>query len=137
MFDWCLQNISGIHFLHVGEEEVVVSEKELCAQLEIARRIPGTLQYHRFVPALKTTLKAFKTSYQSTPPTIVQIADIDQVIEKSSQDSVDIKVKNYVCCRYDRLPWIAMVEEISEEFGDFKVVFMHPDRLLSFNGHLK
>jgi len=92
-----------------------------------AKAVKGTLHYHRFVPVSQSTMQVFKLSAQSKPPELVQIQDPSNV-DGSNDDSqipLEIKGQNFVCCLYDGLLWIGLVDEVSEEFGDYNVKFMH------------
>ena len=49
------------------------------------------------------------------------------VMESLQDDTSDVTKGSYIACMYDEEVWYGLVEEISEEFGDFlKIKFMHP-----------
>ena len=48
------------------------------------------------------------------------------MIELPEEPPIEIKKQNYVCCLYDNVAWIGLVEDVSEEHGDFFIRFMHP-----------
>ena len=53
-------------------------------------------------------------------------SDSFETSETGVQLQVEVRAQNYFCCLYDNLPWIGLVDEISTEFGDFHVNFVHP-----------
>ena len=74
MFDWCWQNILGIHFFLVKVKEVSVSENELQNRFESAQTVQGILPfYFRFI----VNIKAFKITLQFAPPKLVHIFNGD------------------------------------------------------------
>ena len=48
------------------------------------------------------------------------------VVESLQVDTSDVTKGSYIACMYDEEVWYGLVEEISEEFGDFFIKFMHP-----------
>ena len=46
--------------------------------------------------------------------------------ESPEEPPIEPKKQNYVCCLYDKEAWVGLVEDISEEHGDFFIRFMHP-----------
>ena len=46
--------------------------------------------------------------------------------ESPEEPPIELKKQNYVCCLYDIEAWVGLVEDISEEHGDFFICFMHP-----------
>ena len=89
-----------------------------------AKTVKGTQQYHRFVPVSKSSLHAYKLSRQEDQPDLAHTSSSQD--EEETNPSIDIKEQSFVCCMYDSFPWIGMVDEISDEFGDYHVKFMHP-----------
>ena len=58
--------------------------------------------------------------------------------ELPQEPHIEAKKQNYVCSLYDSEAWDGLVEDISEERGDFFIHFMHPQDLLSyFTGQTK
>ena len=41
------------------------------------------------------------------------------VVESLQVDTSDVTKGSYIACMYDEEVWYGLVEEISEEFGDF------------------
>ena len=48
------------------------------------------------------------------------------IIEALQIDIRDVAKGNYVACMYDKKVWYGIVNDISEEFGDLLIKFMHP-----------
>ncbi|XP_071944232.1 uncharacterized protein [Antedon mediterranea] len=128
MFDYCVKNIPGINFFHVGIDEVSTVEKEIKPRFNLAQTIKGTLQYHRFVPVSLAQMQVYKLSTQINPPDVVVIQESfsdENEIVADTQPTI-IRLQNFVCCSYDGVPWIGLVVDVSEEFGDYQIKFMHP-----------
>ena len=102
-------------------------ELKLQGRFQAAKTVKGTQQIHRLVPVSKSKLHAYKLSHQSTPPELVSLQDSDEdMTELSENHPTEIKKQNYICCLYDNHAWIGLVEDVSEEHGDFFIKFMHP-----------
>ena len=75
----------------------------------------------------KSKLHAYKLSHQSTPPELVSVQNSDEdMTELSENHPTEIKKQNYICCLYDNHAWIGLVEDVSEEHGDFFIKFVQP-----------
>ena len=48
------------------------------------------------------------------------------IVETLQIDIRDVAKGNYVACIYDKKVWYGIVNDISEEFGDLLIKFMHP-----------
>ncbi|CAK8688934.1 unnamed protein product [Clavelina lepadiformis] len=125
--EFCVERIPGIKFFNVPPEEVTKVDTDLRNRFDIATTIKGTLQFHRFVPLSQTHLSVYKLSTQVDPPVVVA-ATADAEHDRISEVLIDIEIaeQNYVCCLYDNEPWIGLVEDISDEHGDYSIKFMHP-----------
>lgn len=129
MYQFCIIDIPGIKFFNVPPSDIDDAKQMLETRFELAKTIKGTQQFHRYVPVSKTTLKVYKLSVQSDAPREVSVTGKTQTEEQSPLpiDTNFIIHKNYfVCCYYQKEPWIGIVEEVSDEFGDFFINFMHP-----------
>lgn len=127
VLDFCQENIPGIKFFNVTPDEIQIAEGHLKDRFETAQTVKGTLQFHRFVPVSKSVLKVYKLSSQVNPPALVHVtADESEMEDMDIPEPLQIEEQGYVCCLYDNLPWIGRVEEISDEFGDYHITFMHP-----------
>ena len=77
-------------------------------------------------------LHVYKLSAQEANPDARPIVDRHDADVQDEQpppaqlESKEIKEQCFVCCMYDSFPWVGMVDEISEEFGDYHINFMHP-----------
>ena len=126
---FCTENIPGIHFINVQPGIVEDYELKLKERLENAKTIAGTQKFHRFVPLSKSSIKAFKLSKQEEEPKTVRAARVDGETDEVDDESgleFEISKQNYVCAIYDENPWIGLVEDISDEYGDYYINFMHP-----------
>ena len=94
--------------------------KKQSTRYELGKTIPGTRGFHYFYP-LSTNEIAFKRvsiaeSYSGT------FSFVKPVIVCPS----NIKVMDFLACKYDGNWWIGMVLEISNEEKDFQIKFFHP-----------
>ena len=127
IMEFCTANIPGIHFVNVPPEEIAKHVLKLSGRFQAAKMVKGTQQFHQLVPVSKSKLHAYKLSLQSDPPELVSVQNSeDDMIELPEEPPIEIKKQNYVCCLYDNVAWIGLVEDVSEEHGDFFIRFMHP-----------
>ena len=124
--DFCEKSISGIKFFNVTPEDVAETGTELQSRFKMAQTVKGTQKYHRYVPISTSKLEVYKLSSQTSPPDVVPIVKDMEDEEARSSVPLEIREQNFVCCLYDGSPWIGMVNEVSEEFGDYHINFMHP-----------
>ena len=85
----------------------------------VSHTLKGTQSYHRYVPLSTTTLAMHEVS--SGPR-----ARVVSIVEALQIDISDVIKGNYVACMYDKKVWYGTVNDISEEFGDLLIRFMHP-----------
>ena len=88
-----------------------------------AQTVKETRQLHGFQPQGK--LLVYNRSLQASPPTegiIVKSISLSrvQIEDNTFQNS------SFVACTYDEKWWLGMVAQISYEFGDHNIIFMHP-----------
>ena len=57
LFDWAKSNIQNISFAYVTQEEYAAEEKLLEVRFSEAVTVPGTQQFHSFVPIKKGVLQ--------------------------------------------------------------------------------
>ena len=116
IINFCNENMHGIKFFNVPPEDVARSETELKVRLERARTVKGTLQLHRFIPVSQSRLHMYRLSAQANDPELVSVSERDGVdIGNEAARSLHLQEQSFVCCLYDNLPWIGMVDEISDE----------------------
>ena len=82
----------------------------------------GTRQLHRFVPHFK--LLVYTTSLQASSPTEGIIAKSISLSRVQIEDNT-LQIGSFVTCTYDKKWWLGMVAQVSDEFGDHKINFMH------------
>ena len=134
LMEFCVQNIPGIKLFNVTPEEIANAASQLKDRFERAKTVKGTQQYHRFVPISSTMLHVYKlhVSAQEASPDAVHIVDRhdahahDEQEQHAQLELKEIREQCFVCCIYDGLPWVGMVDEISKEFGDYHIKVMHP-----------
>lgn len=117
-----------IKFFFIPSEDITLVENELAERYQEAQTVKGTQQFHRFVPQSNPigVLKAYKLSVGDGNIVSVKknVLDHDE-LDISAQDK-ELVVGMFVACIYMEELWFAMIEEISEEFGDALMIFLHP-----------
>ena len=119
MFAFCRDNIHGMHFHFVSNETIQEVDAALQQWFSECHTLKGTQRYHRYVPLSTTTLAVHEVS--SVPR-----ARAVSIVETLQIDIRDVAKGNYVACMYDKKVWYGIVNDISEEFGDLLIKFMHP-----------
>ena len=82
-----------------------------------------THQLHKFHPQGK--LLVYNTSLQASPPTEGIIVKPKSLSRVQIEDNT-LQISSFVACTYDEKWWLGMVAQISYEFGDHNINFMHP-----------
>ena len=122
MFKFCLEKIPKITFQLIEEDTLkTVREKQL-TRYELGRTIPGTRGFHFFCP-ISTNEIAFKTISNSADYS--GRFSFDKLVTEDSLYT-NVKLMDFVACKYDSNWWIGMVLEINTEEKDFKIKFFHP-----------
>ena len=88
-----------------------------------AKTVKETRQLHRFQPQGK--LLVYNTSLQASPPTEGIIVKSISLSRVQIEDNT-LQISSFVACTYNEKWWLGMVAQISYEFGDHNINFMHP-----------
>lgn len=120
LYEWAVENLSGINFAFSTQDEYVESETFLNDRFSQAVTIKGTQQYHAYIPVhssvSKICVKIF--SEDTTERTVI--------IRKCSEKLQMSEVSGYITAVYDQKWWLAYVLEKNEEEDELKVTFLHP-----------
>ena len=87
-------------------------------RFKLAKTIPGTRDNHSFVPSSLSELKGSRIS-----------GWVDQFTGNGASGQEKLPAfcpGQYIACLYDGHWWCGSIIERSEEYGDYKVKFMHP-----------
>ena len=125
---FCSENIPGIHFINIIPQAVAESEIRLEDRFATAIQVKGTQQFHRFVPLSNTHINCYKLSLQEDVPKKVMISGDDEIAQASAALQPFDLVQKYVIAIYDENPWVGLVEDVNEEYGDYRINFMHPKK---------
>ena len=69
----------------------------------------------------------YRLSAQANDPELVPISESDGLaIGNEAARSLHAQEQSFVCSLYDKFPWIGKVDEISDEYEDYRINFMHP-----------
>ena len=52
--------------------------------------------------------------------------ELAEKLEMKQHNLYIVQEQSFVCCLYDNFPWIGMLHDISDEYGDYRINFMHP-----------
>ena len=52
--------------------------------------------------------------------------DVDEIAQASRALQPFDLVQKYVIAIYNENPWVGLVEDVNEEYGDYRINFMHP-----------
>ena len=62
-FKYCTEDLaSKISFFLTTPQDIEISSQELKHRLEVAKTIPGTRSFHKFIPENETQIRAFYIS---------------------------------------------------------------------------
>ena len=112
--------------MFVDTDDIKSAKSKLETRFLEAKTIKGTRQFHRFSPQANKTMLVYKTSEQTEDPQSVQMIS-DKSPTNEHIEILEISVNSYVSCVYDGKWWVGLIGEISDEYGDYKVKFMHPN----------
>ncbi|KAG0722738.1 Baculoviral IAP repeat-containing protein 7 [Chionoecetes opilio] len=106
---------------------VVLKKESLVERFMKAVPVKGTQQYHRFVPVEPFgTLQVFKVSTEQMGRSVSCLKSNDKLEDDFVVEEGELVVGAYVGCVYEKRLWFAMIEELSDEFGDLLVSFLGP-----------
>lgn len=122
MYDWCRQNIDGIHFQHISNDAVTLH----CMKFKLEERyatcstIPGTRNHHCFIPQSLTTLQMRRVSFDN----VFTNVNISTMQQNYTIPLASLSPGIYIACVYDEKWFLGNIVEISEENQDILIKFM-------------
>ena len=116
-----MENISTITFFCTSSEYMVQLRSIQKLRFQLGKMIPGTRSFHFFQPTDHRTLKFKRTSIDIG---FAGEHSFKRIKQKVSTD--DIRIMDFVCCKYDGFCWVGMVTEIDKESHEMHVNFLHP-----------
>lgn len=118
-FDFCNENIQGIKYVLVTEEEIKRGEVNLRKRFDNCCKIPKTREIHKLVPLNECTVRCYRTSktneFEDTSIALVPKIAIS-----------DLQQKDLVVVVYDEEWYPAEIEAVNNEHNDVFVVFFTP-----------
>lgn len=121
-YDVAAKQFNDIQFFYIPSEDISKTTDKLQSRFAAAQTLKGTQGFHKIIPDSLTTIKAFTTSH-STEYTVYQISA--NTLLPSMTTINDYYISQYVLCTYDDIPYVGLIEEISDEQEDCKINFMH------------
>uniref|UniRef100_A0A6P7GVN1 Uncharacterized protein LOC114343446 n=1 Tax=Diabrotica virgifera virgifera TaxID=50390 RepID=A0A6P7GVN1_DIAVI len=119
MYKFCLDNISGIHFIFVTSEEIETNSTKLQKRFDYCVKVPQTRACHRFVPLSQAEIKCYEYSKSErfTTCSTSLIPDCN---------AFSFEINDTIAYVYDDKWWIGRVVQTSEEHNDLCIHFFHP-----------
>ncbi|GBO15378.1 hypothetical protein AVEN_262217-1 [Araneus ventricosus] len=119
LFDWAKSNIRNISFAYVAQEEYAAEERLLECRFSEAVTVPGTQQFHSFVPVKKgvVQVKYFSNSIEYSLGTCVIPAGMFLPLEE---------IQGFVPCMYDSTWWLGCVLNVNTSSNEIQISFLHP-----------
>ena len=121
MFELCVNNIEGINFIYIRIDELSETRFFLEDRFFKASNIPGTRNFHQFVPLGDHKIATKRCSEDR------EIALVHSFIPNTTVAEIEVFHFDFVCCLYEQQWWIGMVQDINKEEADIAVKFMHPN----------
>ena len=119
LYEWASSNLPGIFFVYCTTEEYSSEAKNLEERFEHCRTVPGTRQFHCFVPQSSESLLTKRYSTSST----FQL----QRVAKLSSDLEMEEVAEYVTCVHESQWWLAQVLQKDDENNELKLSLLSPN----------
>ena len=124
VFNFCRNEVKGIVSKYISKEEMDIVRSRLSDRFSKTHTLPGTRNYHQFVPIRNSIIGAKRVS--SDEEFAIKFDILSGKIIKANA-AVSIKESDFVVCNYDEKYWIGFVVDVDREQKDICVNFMHPD----------
>ena len=119
MFEFCKDNISGIHFICLSQEELKIARDELGVRFSNISPVRGTRSFHQFIPVSASQIA---TKIVSNDENISLVCNFDV----SFNNNMDILPNSWVAAIYLNAWYVAKVMEVDFDDCDALLDFMHP-----------
>lgn len=132
MFEWADQNIHGIKFIFVSNDDVQsnADKYKLVKRFSSSKTISGTRSHHNFIPVGEGKIEMRRLS-NDISCSIVSIGDhpelhvdTDVIAVPTVPDPNEYQPGRYIACTYDNEWYIGTIIERSDEQNDVFVKFM-------------
>lgn len=125
-YNFCKSNFKNIECIFVSKTEIEMNQDILSTRFKNALLIKGTTGFHRFVPSGKNKIFAYQTSSDKSP-LLFKMTKVESDLDdkENSETKVDYASGQYIACVYDKTLWMGLIEEVSLEFGDYRINFLH------------
>lgn len=125
MFEFCKGQLPIIKFEKINREEMVEVRNLQETRFEMGRTVPGTRGYHYLEP-LSDGLKIRYKRTSHDPEFTGTFCFQEPIHELKGIKFADLKLMQYVVCNYHGFWWVGLVIELSTEYNDVNIQFMHP-----------
>lgn len=116
------EKCKSVNCIYVESKDINKTEVSIKHRFDVACTIVGTKSYHRYIPINETQLKSFHTSIDEN--FIVHNIKFDKVKIHNEIQSKDLALGCYVSCFYKKRCCFGIIEDRSEEFGDYYINFL-------------
>ncbi|RXM94376.1 RAD50-interacting protein 1 [Acipenser ruthenus] len=123
MNSFCKTAFDSITFICVSGKDIMASAEHLKQGFKSALTIEGTKRLHRFILVSQTQLQVSSLSRRESETVSISWDDESQAQE---EDAVLYQRGSLVSVIYADTYWMGLIENVSEEFGDFSIQLMHP-----------
>ena len=119
MFTQCKTEIKGTHFIFIYSSRFDLTREAMTHWLSKAKTVPGTRDYHQFVPLSKRAVARKRLSDDG---------EFDMKFEFAGAVDKILKAKpgQFIFCKYGSQLFIGMVLESDNDNSEMKVKFMTP-----------
>ena len=121
MFEFCVDEIKGIDFLFLKNQEIGNIRVNMEERYKRADTVPGTRSFHQFIPISDSIIGAKYVS-DDQYHAVQFVFNIVHLLGPGDT----LSPSQFVVCLYDRHYWVGIIIEVSTENVDVKVKFMHP-----------
>ena len=121
MFEFCVDEIKGIDFLFLKNQEIGNIRVNMEERYKRADTVPGTRSFHQFIPISDSIIGAKYVS-DDQYHAVQFVFNIVHLLGPGDT----LSPSQFVVCLYDRQYWVGIIMEVSTENLDVKVKFMHP-----------
>ena len=118
LYDWCYTSLTAIHFAYCSCNEYSETSTALETRFNKSRTIPGTRQYHSFVPISSDVVEVRK--FSDSP------MHKREKVKKQDGELQMESISGYVTCVYNDKWWLAFVLDKDVENSEVTVTFLHP-----------
>ena len=125
LLEFCQKEVPGIKVFFISKLSMESVRKNLKGRFDLTNTLPGTQSYHEFNPISETVMAAKRVSVDKEYAIQYDLVKGKECLPE--EDSIKIKISDFIVCYYDEEIWIGLVDDLDDENEDAQVKFMHPN----------